>query len=116
MKGNLGDKVRLQHIAYAITLVNEFMTGQDFTALIQNKLLLSAIERQVEIIGEAANHLSEEIKQKYPSVPWKKIVGFRNLISHEYFRIDIAILWDVVVDKIPTLEIYVNEILAEYDA
>lgn len=114
MKSRIGDKVRLQHIAYAISLVNEFMEGNAFAELVSNKLLLSAVERQVEIIGEAANHLSEEIKEKYPSVPWKKIIGFRNLISHEYFRVDISILWDIVTDKIPTLEHQITQMITEF--
>ena len=115
MKGKLGDKVRLQHIAYAISLVQEFMQDKDFAELFHNQLLLSAVERQVEIIGEAANHLSEEIKEKYTTIPWRKIIGFRNLISHEYFRVDVAILWDVITGKLPPLEIIVEEMLADLD-
>ena len=115
MKGKLGDKVRLQHIAYAISLVQEFMQDKDFAELFHNQLLLSAVERQVEIIGEAANHLSEEIKEKYTTIPWRKIIGFRNLISHEYFRVDVAILWDVITDKLPPLERTVAEMLADIE-
>ncbi len=115
MKGKLGDKVRLQHIAYAISLVKEFIQEKDFAELLHNQLLLSAVERQVEIIGEAANHLSEEIKEKYATIPWRKIIGFRNLISHEYFRVDVAILWDVITDKLPPLAIIVEEMLADLE-
>lgn len=59
----------------------------------KNRMLTSAIERELEILGEAANHISEKTKSKAPEVPWKQIIGMRHHISHEYFDVDYKIIW-----------------------
>ena len=74
-------------------------------------MLLAAVERKVEIIGDASNHISSETQEKYPQVPWRQIVGFRNVISHEYFAIDLNILYDILSDKLPDLAISMQIIL-----
>lgn len=58
-------------------------------------MLLDAVIRNLEIIGEAARNLSDEVKMKYPEVPWKNMIGLRNVLIHEYFGIDESIVWEV---------------------
>ncbi|HKR04729.1 MAG TPA: HepT-like ribonuclease domain-containing protein [Bacteroidia bacterium] len=80
------DKVRIQHVLQAIKYVEEFVKDSDVKSFIKDYLLQSAVIRQFEIIGEAANNISKETGNKFPEVAWGEIKGFRNLLIHEYFR------------------------------
>ena len=71
----------------------------------------SATIRELEIIGEAVGKLSDDLKRRYPDVPWNEIKSFRNKITHEYFGVDSRILWDVVKNELPILETNVLRII-----
>lgn len=66
--------------------------------------------KQLEIIGEACNHVDEEITSAFPQVEWRKIVGLRNLLVHEYFGVDVALVWDIIQHDLPELKQQLNEI------
>jgi len=70
-----------------------------------------AVVRNLEIIGEAAKHISEPLRQKLPHVEWRKIAGLRDLLIHAYFGIDEDILWDIIRHKIPHLHHTINTFL-----
>lgn len=74
-------------------------------------MIKSAVVRQLEIIGEASNHLSESLKDKYAEITWKDIIGFRNIVVHEYFIIDYAVIWDILQNYLPTLKITITDLL-----
>ena len=74
-----------------------------------------AMLRNFEIIGEAANHISEEIKQKYPTIEWYKIRGMRNFVSHEYFSARLETVWDTAIFDIPILMGKINEIILDIE-
>ena len=78
-----------------------YTDGVTFDAFASNDEKRSAVERQVFIIGEAAARLPEEWKLLRPAVPWRKIVGLRNLLAHGYWVIDAEELWDVARNKVP---------------
>ena len=80
----LSDKVRLQHIREAIRKIENFTKSEDEISYAQNELVQSAVERQLEIIGEAANNLSNEFKSNHPEMEWNKLRGFRNIIVREF--------------------------------
>ena len=69
----------------------------------QDELLRLALTHLVQTIGEAASHVSESIQTKYPSIPWKKIIGMRHKVVHDYMYVDYDIVWDVVSIEIPSL-------------
>jgi len=73
----------------------------------------SAVIREFEIIGEAVDKLPDDVKQKYRDVEWQDIKDFRNLLTHEYFGVDLEILWKVIQDDLPGLMKIVNEIMQE---
>ena len=75
-----------------------------------NKLRQNAIVRSLEVIGEAAAHVPPSFREKYPEIKWKKIVGFRNIIIHSYFKVDIDIVWDVIRIDIPLLKTQIEKI------
>lgn len=79
MQSELGD---------AIADIDKYLLQADFTTFIENSMMRFACIRQMEIIGEASNHLSVELKSKFLDVEWAQIIGMRNVFAHEYFGID----------------------------
>ena len=67
--------------------------------------------KQMEIIGEASNHISEELKSKFTDIKWAQIIGMRNVFAHEYFGIDSSIVWEIIKNDIPELKAKVKNIL-----
>jgi uncharacterized protein with HEPN domain len=78
-----------------------YTDGVTFEAFAANDEKRAAVERQVFVIGEAAARLPDEWKQRRPGVPWRKIVGLRNLLAHGYWEIDAEELWDIARNKVP---------------
>ena len=70
--------------------------------------------RNLEVIGEAAKSLSKDIKDKHKDVEWKKISGLRNILAHEYFGIDVEIVWDITKNKLPELKSAISRILSPH--
>lgn len=88
MRGNRGDKIRLQHILDAIEEIENYTANQDLKDFLKNSMMRFACIKQMEIIGEASNHISEETKNRFSDVEWSQIIGMRNIFVHEYFGID----------------------------
>jgi uncharacterized protein with HEPN domain len=78
-----------------------YIDGVTFEAFAANDEKRAAVERQVFVIGEAAARLADDWKQRRPAVPWRKIIGLRNLLAHGYWSIDAEELWDVARNKVP---------------
>ncbi|MCI5217828.1 MAG: DUF86 domain-containing protein [Candidatus Electrothrix sp. LOE2] len=100
----LDDKARLQHILDAILEIEEYMTTHTETDFFSNSMLSSACIRQLEVIGEAAGRVSEETKAESADIPWKEVVGLRNVLNHEYFGVDLDLVFDVIRTDMPTLK------------
>ena len=109
------DLIRLKHIVQAIDAINEFVDVDDFKEFKANKLLQSAVVRQLEIIGEAPRNLSESTKAKAPQVPWEAISGLRNLLIHEYFHVDLITIWESYLYDLPDLKQQVETLLDQLD-
>ncbi len=71
--------------------------------------------RRLEIIGEAVKGIPEDLRAKYPDVPWRDIAGARDIMIHEYFRVDLELAWEMVQDDLPTLAAEVRKILRDED-
>ena len=80
-----------------------FAEGQNRQTFQPGQLVFEAIVRQIEIVGEAAAHLPEDVRVCSPIVPWENLIGMRNRLIHGYFAIDPDIVWSVVHDKLPSL-------------
>ncbi|MBN1362713.1 MAG: DUF86 domain-containing protein [Sedimentisphaerales bacterium] len=86
----------LDDMSEAIERITRYSAGMSFDAFAQDEKTVDAVVRNLEIIGEAANRLPDEFKETYSDVEWYKIVGLRNRIVHEYFGIDLAIVWQIL--------------------
>ena len=79
----------------------------------RDRLLQLGLTRLIEIIGEAAGQVSDEARQRQPTIPWSKIVGMRNRLVHAYFAVNLDILWDTVTLELPVLISQLETLLAE---
>ena len=97
-------KVYLQDVLEAVQKVRQFTAGFTLHTFSQDAKTLDAVVRNLEIIGEAVKHLPEDIRSGYPGLDWKKIAGLRDILIHEYFGVNVEVIWDVVQHKLPELE------------
>jgi len=107
------NKVYINHILDEIDFVINESKELRFDDLVKDKVLKRAIIRSLEIIGEATKNISNEFREKYPDVEWKKMAGIRDKLIHEYFGIDWNIVWDIVNNQIPRLNEKIRNILKE---
>lgn len=92
------DLAYLKHMLEAIEEIRSFVKDS------RDRKTLRAVERDIQIIGEAARHISPVLQKRHPQVPWKDIAGMRHKIVHDYFGVDPDLVWDVVKNDLPVLE------------
>jgi uncharacterized protein with HEPN domain/predicted nucleotidyltransferase len=111
-------KLRIQDILEAILEIENFTQGMTFKAFIEDQKTVKAVISDITIIGEAARskHLPVEVQERYPEIPWDEMRGIRNKVVHEYFRIELNILWRTIKDDLPPLVPQLQEILEDEEA
>jgi len=100
------NSVYLKHVLESIVTIEQYIKGLSYEKFIafDNKKTQDAVIRNLEIIGEAVNNLSEEYITEHPKVSWKEIIEMRNLLIHEYFGIDLEIVWNTLIGDLPKLK------------
>ena len=101
----------IKHILEHIELIEKFSEGLTKNEIEEDRLKQSAIVRELEIVGEAAKNLSIDFKDKYKEIEWKKIAGLRDKLIHNYFGVDLDIVWDIIIEDIPILKKQIQEII-----
>jgi uncharacterized protein with HEPN domain len=101
----------LSDILESIGAIRTFVVDIDFDFFCSDRKTFSATIRELEIIGEAINNISDEIKAQYPEVLWREIRSFRNKIAHEYFGVDVHIVWDIIKNELEPLQDQIKFIL-----
>lgn len=114
MKGKLSSRQRIGHAIDAINEIESYTSDQAFTEFLVNSMMQFACIKQLEIIGEACNHVDEETTNAFPQVEWRKIVGLRNVLIHEYFGVDAMLVWDIIQTNLPYLKRQLQEILESH--
>ncbi|MCS7261524.1 MAG: DUF86 domain-containing protein [Anaerolineae bacterium] len=104
-------RLYLEDIIEACEKILRYTREMSFAQFAADERTLDAVARNLEIIGEAARHIPEEIRQRYGEVEWAKIVALRNVVAHKYFGVDEEILWDIIQNKVPHLLEHVQHIL-----
>lgn len=96
--------VFIEHILECIERIEEYVRGVTKAKFLQLVQLQDAVLRRIEIMGEAAKNIPEDIKDKYTDIPWKQMKGMRDILIHEYFGVDLELTWRVVSKDIPELK------------
>ncbi len=91
----------LEDMLQSMDRIEEYIGKLDFRKFKMNYLVVDAIIRNFEVIGEASNNVPKNIQEKYPEIPWRKMYGLRNLIAHEYFGIDYEMIWEISKNNLP---------------
>ncbi len=94
----------LRDIREAIEDARQFVVGMSYETFSSDRKTVYASMRALEIIGEAARRLPDEVRELDPSIPWQRMVAFRNVIAHEYDRITISVVWDTILTDLPGIE------------
>lgn len=107
------DRVRVLHMLEAIESALGFVAGRQRVDLDTDQMLLFALVRAVEVLGEAAGRVSSAGRAEAPQIPWPLMVAMRNRLIHGYFDIDHDILWRTVTEELPMLLLMLQAIIAE---
>ncbi len=105
----------LSDILKAMESIEEFVKDMSLEQLRSDDKTSSAVIRKFEIIGEATKQISDELKQKYPNVPWKDMSGMRDRLIHIYFGVDYNLVWTAIKERIPQVKPFIKKILEESD-
>ena len=108
-----GVEILLGEILEAVQLLQRYTEGLSYDAFAEDVEKQDAVVRRLEIIGEAVKGLPESLRAKYPDVPWRDIAGARDIMIHEYFRVDLELAWEMVQDDLPALAAEVSKILKD---
>jgi len=104
-------RLYLEDMLDAINKITGYSQGMNLEKLHENPLIVDAVLYNLQIIGEAAKHLPEDLRSRYPTIEWRKIFGLRDLIAHEYFGVSLEIIWDILQNKLPDLREVVQQML-----
>ncbi len=100
----------VDHMLEAVANVAEFTDGSDRRAFFADKKTRDATLRNLEILGEAAKKIPDDVRIRFPNVPWRRISGLRDVLAHDYFGLDEGILWDVITHEVPSLLSHLEEV------
>ena len=100
---------RIDDILEAIERIERYTADFDFAHWLNDEKTIDAVVRNLEIIGEAAAHVPDEVRKQYDDVPWDEMRGIRNILAHEYFAVDHEILWRTIKRDLGSLKTILQE-------
>jgi len=104
------DKLYIDDIIDSINAIETYLKTLNYDDFIENRMVYSATIRELEIIGEAAGKLSQSLKEDYPNIDYRTIKDFRNVLAHEYFGVDMEIVWLIATEKVVALKEEIQKI------
>lgn len=108
MKPDARDAAYLWDMLEHARAVTDFVSGKSYRDYLNDRMFRGAVERYIEVIGEAARKVSQPFKSAHPQVPWKGIVAQRNVLAHEYGDVEDELIWDVATRHIPKLIVLIE--------
>ena len=100
----------IEDVLKSIINIEEFTKGLNKERFYKDNLRQSAVIRQLEIIGEAVKNISSSFRERYPHIPWKDIAGFRDILSHAYFGVNLERVWNIIEKDLPKLKEEISKI------
>lgn len=113
MRKQRDNLVYIRHMLEAMEKLIEYTETHRYAEFNDNEWDQDAVIRNLEIIGEAANNTDTEFKQKHPSIPWREIISFRNVLAHDYADIDSDIVWNILTEQLPELRTTCTKLLED---
>ena len=114
-KGKRGINLFLNDIIEALEKIDTYTNDITYEQFLKDEKTRDAVLRNLEVIGEAAKNISSIIKEKYPSVNWKAVMGMRDKIIHEYFGVSFPIVWETIKNDLPSFKLKVKKIWDDLD-
>ena len=106
-------RYRVDDILESIANLQEYVKGMTFEVFAADKRTVRAAAYEIGIIGEAARHVPPEVRRRHPEIPWEQMRQIRNIVVHEYFRLDVGILWQTITENLPPLLPLLQKILEQ---
>ncbi|MEW6534565.1 MAG: DUF86 domain-containing protein [Candidatus Auribacterota bacterium] len=113
MSSERNTSIYLHDIITCCNKIQRYVGDISYKSFTTNELLIDAVLRNLELIGEAVKQISPELRAEHNNIEWRKIAGLRDILIHEYFGIDHEIVWDVIRNKIPQLKEDIKQLLPE---
>ena len=104
----------LNDILDAVNDIKSFINGQTYETFIKDNMRRNAVVRSLEVIGEATKNLPEEVREKYPEIPWKRMAGMRDKLIHGYFGVDYESIWSLITERVSSIEEPIKRIIREH--
>ena len=108
-------KLFVEDILEAMDKIERYIKGLTYETFVKNEMVADAVLRNLEIIGEASGNIPEDTREKYPDIPWRRIIGLRNIAIHKYFGVDLAIIWEIITRNLPETKPKVTAMLKSFD-
>ena len=105
----------LEDIRDALGKIERYVAGMDYDTFAENELVIDAVLRNLEIIGEAAKNIPEDVRAEHPDIEWRRMIGLRNIVAHEYFGVDLRIIWEIIMRRLPETKPKIDTILKNLD-
>ncbi len=99
----------------AIDKVSRYTEGMDAATFADDEVIVDAVLRNLEVLGEAARNVPGEVRDDHPEIPWRRMVGFRNIVAHVYFGVDLENVWKIVSENVPPVRPALERLLEELE-
>jgi len=108
------DTLYLIHISESIDKIESYMTGLDYASFVENVMVQDAVLRNLQVLAESSQRLSNDFKNQHPEIEWYKIAGLRNILVHDYLGIDFETIWGVASSRLSELKVVILRALKEH--
>ena len=105
----------LHDMLEAIHKIERYTAGRAAEAFAADDMVVDAVVRTLEVVGEAARHVPAEVRARYQAVDWARVVGFRNIVIHAYFDVDVDIVWTIATQQLAELRLVVEQMLRDQE-
>lgn len=103
------NKVFVDDILESIGRIEQYVKGLSYNEFVKKQMVIDAVVRNLEIIGEASKNIKEDDRKQFPDVPWNRMIGLRNIIAHGYFGVDLTIVWRIISKNLPETKPFIVE-------
>ena len=101
----------IDDILESMNKIERYITALSFNEFKEKEMVVDAVLRNIEVIGEAARNLPDSFRNKSENIPWRQMIGMRNIVIHEYFGVDLSIIWEIIIKDIPKAKKMIEKLI-----